>query len=100
MPKLASALYASDELTGLIMAVAYVRPSKDLRDVEVSSVKKKWKDRAFAAGANREEIAAAAADFGIDLWLHTDNVIMAMRSIAPQLGLAGNLQPNGLPADL
>lgn len=97
---LSKALFACDEITGLITAVALVRPSRSLYDLTASSVKKKWKDRAFAAGANREEIAAAAADFGIDLWLHTDNVIMAMRSIAPQLGLAGNLQPNGLPADL
>ena len=96
---LAKALFACDEITGLITAVALVRPSRSLYDLTASSVKKKWKDRAFAAGANREEIAAAAVDFGIDLWQHTDNVILAMRNIAPQLGLAGDLQPNGLPAD-
>jgi predicted hydrolase (HD superfamily) len=82
-------LYACDEITGLITAVALVRPSHSLADLEASSVKKKWKDRAFAAGANREEIANAAQEFGIDLWEHVTNVIHAMRSIAPELGLAG-----------
>jgi len=59
-------------------------------DLEVSSVKKKWKDRAFAAGANREEIEKAAREFDIDLWEHVANVILAMRRIAPELGLVGN----------
>lgn len=97
---LARGLYACDEITGLITAVALVRPSRSLYDLTASSVKKKWKDRAFAAGANREEIAAATADFGVDLWQHTDNVILAMRTIAAPLGLEGDLRPNGLPADL
>jgi putative nucleotidyltransferase with HDIG domain len=88
---LRKALFACDEITGLITAVALVRPSRSLYDLTSSSVKKKWKDRAFAAGANREEISQAAADFGIDLWEHTDNVILAMRKIAPQLGLEGSL---------
>jgi putative nucleotidyltransferase with HDIG domain len=82
-------LYACDEITGLITAVALVRPSRSLADLEASSVKKKWKDRAFAAGANREEIAKAAEEFNIDLWEHVTNVIYAMRTIAPELGLAG-----------
>lgn len=86
-------LYACDEITGLITAVALVRPSKSLYDLTSSSVKKKWKDRAFAAGANREEIAEATADFGIELWEHVDNVILAMCTIAPELGLEGNLTP-------
>jgi putative nucleotidyltransferase with HDIG domain len=81
------ALYACDEITGLITAVALVRPSRSLSDLEASSVKKKWKDRAFAAGANREEIAKATQDFGIDLWEHVGNVIVAMRRISPELGL-------------
>lgn len=85
-------LFACDEITGLVTAVALVRPSRSLYDLTASSVKKKWKDRAFAAGANREEIAQSAEDFGVELWEHTDNVILAMRSIALQLGLAGNLQ--------
>jgi putative nucleotidyltransferase with HDIG domain len=83
------ALYACDEITGLITAVALVRPSHSLSDLEASSVKKKWKDRAFAAGANREEIAHSAQEFGIELWEHVSNVILAMRTIAPELGLAG-----------
>ncbi len=85
------ALYACDEITGLIVAVALVRPSRSLLDLEVSSVKKKWKDRAFAAGADRVEIEKAAAEFGVDLWEHVGNVIQAMRRIAPELGLVGNL---------
>ncbi len=87
------ALYACDEITGLITAVALVRPSRSLYDLSASSVKKKWKDRAFAAGANRDEIAQATAEFGIDLWEHTANVIQAMQKIAPQIGLAGNIDP-------
>jgi len=88
------ALYACDEITGLITAVALVRPSKSLYDLTASSVKKKWKDRAFAAGANREEIASATADFGVEQWEHVDHVILAMRTIAPELGLEGNLTPS------
>lgn len=88
---LAKALYACDEITGLITAVALVRPSRSLYDLEASSVKKKWKDKAFAAGANREEIARAAEEFDVPLWEHCENVIAAMRRIAPQIGLAGNL---------
>lgn len=83
------ALFACDEITGLITAVALVRPSRSLYDLKPTSVKKKWKDRSFAAGANREEIQQAADEFGIDLWEHVGNVITAMRSIAPQLGLDG-----------
>jgi predicted hydrolase (HD superfamily) len=85
------ALYACDEITGLIVAVALVRPSRSLNDLKVKSVKKKWKDRSFAAGANRTEIAEAVEDFGVPLWEHVDNVIQAMRNIAPDLGLEGNL---------
>jgi len=87
--RLEKALYACDEITGLITAVALVRPSRSILDLEVSSVKKKWKDRAFAAGANREEIERGAQEFGLDLWEHTGNVIQAMRAIAPELGLVG-----------
>jgi predicted hydrolase (HD superfamily) len=80
------ALAACDEITGLITAVALVRPSRSLDDLEARSVKKKWKDRAFAAGANREEIARTAEEFGVDLWEHVDNVIQAMRAISADLG--------------
>ncbi len=84
-------LYACDEITGLITAVALVRPSKSLYDLEASSVKKKWKDRAFAAGANREEIERGAVEFGYPLWEHCSNVIQAMRRIAKTLDLEGTL---------
>ena len=87
--RMEKALYACDEITGLITAVALVRPSRALYDLEPSSVKKKWKDRAFAAGANREEIAKAAEEFDVELWEHTGNVIQAMRGIAEELGLKG-----------
>jgi putative nucleotidyltransferase with HDIG domain len=87
------ALWACDEITGLITAVALVRPSRSLYDLEASSVKKKWKDRAFAAGADRAEMERAAAEFGVELWEHVGNVILAMRTIAPELGLVGTLTP-------
>lgn len=87
------ALYACDEITGLITAVALVRPSRSLYDLNASSVKKKWKDRAFAAGANREEISRATAELGIELWEHVDHVIQAMQHIAPELQLEGSLSP-------
>ncbi len=83
------ALFACDEITGLITAVALVRPSRSLMDLKVKSVKKKWKDKAFAAGANRAEIAPGAEEFGIELWEHVANVIEAMRRFASDLGLAG-----------
>jgi len=84
------ALYACDEITGLITAVCLVRPSRSLLDLETSSVKKKWKDKSFAAGTNRDVMAQAATDFGVELWEHVGNVVVAMRGIAPELGLAGN----------
>lgn len=87
--RMEKALAACDEITGLITAVTLVRPSRSLHDLGASSVKKKWKDRAFAAGANRQEIEAAAQDFGVPLWEHVENVIQAMRGIAPELGLQG-----------
>ena len=90
--RMEKALYACDEVTGLVTAVALVRPSRSLLDLEPSSVKKKWKDKAFAAGANREEILKAADEFGIELWEHVGNVITAMRRIAPELGLVGSIQ--------
>ena len=85
------AVSACDEITGLITAVALVRPSRSLYDLEPSSVKKKWKDKAFAAGTSRTEMEQAAREFGIELWEHVGNVIQAMRKIAPELGLEGNL---------
>ncbi len=90
--RMEKALFACDEVTGLITAVALVRPSKSLLDLEVKSIKKKWKDKAFAAGANRDEMELAAKEFGIDLWEHVGNVIQAMRKIASELGLNGQHQ--------
>lgn len=86
------ALYAVDELTGLVTAVALVRPSKDIRDVKVKSIKKKWKDRAFAAGVNREDVEQGCAELGVDLWAeHVPLVLEAMQGIAAELGLDGRL---------
>ena len=89
------ALYACDEITGLVTAVALVRPSRSLYDLTSTSVKKKWKDRGFAAGTNRAEMVQAAQEFGIELWEHVDNIILAMRRIAPELGLEGSLPATG-----
>ncbi len=85
------ALYACDELTGLIVAAALVRPTKDIRDItKIKSIKKKWKDRSFAAGVNREEVEEGAAALGVDLWTeHVPLVLEAMKGIAEELGLAG-----------
>jgi len=87
--RMEKALYAVDELTGLITAVALVRPSKDIRDVKVKSVRKKWRDRRFAAAVNREEIEQGAADLGVDLNEHIRIVLEAMQGVASELGLAG-----------
>jgi len=86
------AIAACDEVTGLITAVALVRPSRSLFDLEASSVKKKWKDKAFAAGTDRAEMEHGAQILGVDIWEHVGNVILAMRKIAPELDLVGNLQ--------
>ncbi|MBI4719953.1 MAG: HDIG domain-containing protein [Chitinivibrionia bacterium] len=81
------ALFAVDELCGLITAVALVRPSKRIADVTVKSVTKKMKDKAFARNVNREEIAEGAALLEVDLHEHIDRVIGAMRDISGDLGL-------------
>lgn len=86
---LAKALHAVDELTGLLVAVSLVRPSKDIRDVKIKSVRKKWKDKAFAAAVNREEIAQAAEELDIDLWKHIGVVLEAMQGVASEIGLDG-----------
>nr|MBC7244738.1 HDIG domain-containing protein [Chloroflexota bacterium] len=85
------ALYAVDELTGLITAVALVRPTKDIRDItEIKSIKSKFKDKAFAAGVSREDILRGAEALGVDLWgEHVPLVLEAMKGIAEELGLAG-----------
>ena len=82
------ALFACDEITGLVTTTALVRPSKKLSDVQVKSIKKKWKDKAFAAGVNRQEVEAGARELGVDLWgEHIPRVLEAMQGIAEDLGL-------------
>jgi predicted hydrolase (HD superfamily) len=83
------ALYAIDELTGLITAVALVRPSKSVMDLEAKSVKKKWKDKRFAAGVNRPIIEKGAEMLGVELTELITDVIMGMRQVSEQIGLKG-----------
>jgi len=85
------ALYAVDELTGLITATALVRPNKNIADVDLASIKKKWKNKAFAAGVDRAEIEHAAVDLGVPLDEHINVVLYAMQAIAPILSLDGSL---------
>lgn len=89
-------LVAVDELTGFLTAVALVRPSRDIRDItQISSVRKKWKDRSFAAAVNREEIEQASQALGVELWTeHVPLVLEAMKNVAPALGLAGDQSPS------
>ena len=84
-------LYAVDELTGLVAAVALVRPSKSIMDVKVRSVRKKWKDRSFAAAVNRQDIEEGAAALGVELSDHISTVLIAMQGIAAELELDGRL---------
>jgi predicted hydrolase (HD superfamily) len=84
-------LYAVDELTGLLTAVALVRPSKSVMDLKPKSVKKKWKDKAFAAGVDRSIIEKGAAMLGVDIWELVEDVIMGMRDVADPIGLRGTL---------
>ncbi len=83
------ALLACDEMTGLILACAYVRPDRDLREVKVSSVKKKWKDRAFTAAIDREENLRFIQELGVDFDEHLGRVLAAMQEIAGELGVGG-----------
>jgi len=85
--KLEKTLYAVDELTGLINAVAIIRPSKSVADLEPKSVMKKWKDKAFAAGVNRSVIEKGAAMLGVNLNELINDTIMGMREVAQQIGL-------------
>ena len=82
-------LFAADELSGFVIAVALVRPSKALSDVDVAAVKKKMKERAFAKGVRREDIVKGAEEIGVPLDEHIAAVITALQTIAPQLGLDG-----------
>lgn len=84
---ISQALYACDEITGLVTTVALVRPSKKIADVKVKSVKKKWKDKAFARGVNRQDVEKGAQELGVELWEHVANVLVSMQSISTELGL-------------
>ena len=95
------ALLACDEITGLIIATALVRPSRDICEVKIKSIRKKWKDRRFAAGVDRDHVAEMTADFSkvcfagqLDLWDHIGNVLTAMQSEAAILELDGRLAKN------
>jgi putative nucleotidyltransferase with HDIG domain len=90
---MAKALFAVDELCGLITAVALVRPSKSIHDVRAKSVVKKMKDKAFARSVSREDIVAGVEELGLDLREHIGFVVEAMRTVATELGLQG--QPTG-----
>lgn len=92
------ALLACDEITGLIIAATLVRPSMDIGELSVASLRKKWKDRRFAAGVDREHVAEMTADFsrvcfdgGLELWSHIENVLTAMQGDAAELELDGRL---------
>ena len=92
------ALLACDEITGLIIATTLVRPSKNIAEVKLSSIRKKWKDRRFAAGVDRDHVTEVTADFSrecfdgsLELWTHIQNVLTAMQAKAEVLELDGRL---------
>lgn len=89
--KMAKTLYAVDEMSGFIMAVALVRPSRSVHDVKVSSVKKKLKDKAFARAIDRAQLLAGAQQLGVELDEHIATVIAGLRRVADELGLAGTV---------
>jgi len=84
-------LFAVDELTGLVTTSALVRPSKSVLDMEASSVKKKWKDKRFAAGVDRSIIEKGAAMLGTDLSALITETILGMRNVAEEIGLKGSV---------
>ncbi len=87
---LEKALYAIDELTGLVVTTALIRPSKSVLDVQVKSVKNKWKDKRFAAGVNRAVIEKGAAMLGVSLDELIEDTIKGMQEVAEAIGLKGN----------
>ena len=82
-------LFAVDELTGLVAATALMRPSKSVMDTEVKSVRKKWKQKSFAAGVNREIIQQGADMLGVGLDELIEDTILGMREVADKIGLGG-----------
>ncbi|MCG8571135.1 MAG: HDIG domain-containing protein [Spirochaetes bacterium] len=92
--KMEKVLFAVDELTGLITATVLVRPSRSILDLKVKSVKKKWKDKSFAAGASRDVITKGAEMLGMELSELIDETIKGMQKKAEELGLKGNLESN------
>jgi putative nucleotidyltransferase with HDIG domain len=90
--RMAQALFAVDELTGLITATALVKPTKSVHDVDAKSVRKKMKDKAFAKGVSREDVMVGAQELGVDqdMDAHIQFVIDAMRRSADAIGLAGS----------
>ena len=93
--RLAKTIFACDELTGFIFAVTYVRPSKSIREVTPKSVKKKLKQRSFAASVNRDEVEQGIAELGVDRDAHIQFIIDALVEIDEEVGLRGSSQ---LPA--
>jgi predicted hydrolase (HD superfamily) len=94
---LAKALFACDELAGFLTAVSLVKPTKSIFDVDVRSVRKKMKDKAFARGVHREDIISGAQELGIELDAHITFCIAALRSHAEVLGLNGVTASSTLP---
>ncbi len=88
---LAKSLYACDEITGLITAAVLVRPDKDIANQTLKSLKKKFKDKAFARGVAREDVQRGADELGVELWEHIAFVLAAMQAEAELLGLDGRL---------
>jgi len=88
--KMEKVLYAIDELTGLITATALVRPSRSVLDMKAKSVKKKWKDKSFAAGVDRSIIQKGADMLGVELNELFTDTIMGMRQVAVEIGLQGD----------
>ncbi|UCE55426.1 MAG: HDIG domain-containing protein [Desulfobacterales bacterium] len=85
-------LYAIDELTGLVVTTALVRPSKSVLDVKTKSVKKKWKDKRFAAGVDRSIIEKGAEMLGVELSELITDTIKGMQEVAEEIGLKGNIE--------
>ena len=90
--ELEQVLYAIDELTGLVVTTALVRPSKSVMDLKAKSVKKKWKDKRFAAGVDRSIIEKGAQMLGVEISELITDTIMGMRDVADEIGLRGNIE--------